>query len=90
MTLFQTLSYWAVLGRTTGKRTKMKVRKLEFLTEIILSVFIVGITISEGGNPEFAAGAIAVIHSFNVARAFEAYKEAKIETDYRQSTLDEK
>ena len=69
------------------KLTRMRVSKLEFLTEIILSLMVVAVTIQQNGNPEFAAGAIAVIHSFNIARAIEAYKEAQTHQDY-QSKLE--
>ena len=90
MSFAQSANHWLEVGRLTGEYTRMKVRKIEFLTEIILSLLIAGITISEGGNPEVAAGAIAVVHSFNIARAIEAYKEATVEAEYRQARLDEK
>jgi len=57
----------------------MHIRKAEFLTEIILSLFVLVITIQKPTNPEFSVGAIAVIHSLNAARALEAYKDAKIQ-----------
>jgi len=69
-----------------GKLYRMNIRKWEFMTEVILSLFVIAVTMQEGGSAEFAAGAIAVIHSFNVARAIESYKEAKVDTNY-QSTL---
>jgi hypothetical protein len=78
MTLAQVATNYYRLGVVT--RDNMKVRKTEFITEIILSAFVVIITIQRPGNPSFAVGAIAVIHSLNVARAFEAYKEAKIQS----------
>ena len=79
--------YYLDTGRLWFKLTRMKVRKIEFLTEIILSLMVVAVTIQQNGNPEFAAGAIAIIHSFNIARAIEAYKEAQVEQDY-QSKLE--
>ena len=84
MTLAQVASNYYRLGVAT--RRNMKVRKTEFVTEIILSAFVVIITIERGGNPSFAVGSIAVIHSLNVARAFESYKEAKIHNDTQLDT----
>ena len=79
----QTLDFWL----NWGKLYRMNIRKWEFVTEVILSLFVIVVTIQEGGSAEFAAGAIAVIHSFNVARAIESYKQAQVNKDY-QSKLD--
>jgi hypothetical protein len=79
--------YYLDTGRLWFKLTSMKVRKIEFATEIILSLMVVAVTVQQNGNPEFAAGAIAMIHSLNLARAVEAYKEAQTQQDY-QSKLD--
>jgi hypothetical protein len=57
----------------------MHIRHAEFLTEIILSFFVLVITIQTQANPEFSVGSIAVIHSLNAARALEAYKQAKVQ-----------
>ena len=40
-----------------------------------------------GGMGEIYAGIIGLIHSFNIARAIEAYKEAQTHQDY-QSELE--
>ncbi len=79
--------YYLDTGRLWFKLTSMKVQKAEFITEIILSLMVVAVTIQQNGNPEFAAGAIAMIHSLNLARAIEAYKEAQVHQEY-QSKLD--
>jgi len=74
-------------GRVWFKLTSMKVQKLELLVEIILSLMVVAVTVQQNGNPEVAAGSIALIHSLNLARAVEAYKEAQTHKDY-QSKLE--
>ncbi len=66
----------------------MKVQKLEFVIEIILSLMIVSLAVELGGSGEFYAAMIAMVHSFNIARAIEAYKEAQTQQEY-QSTLDQ-
>jgi len=76
MTLSRTLTTYAELSRST--RANMHVRKSEFLTEIILSLFVVIMTIDGKSNVSVSVGAIAMIHSLNFARAIEAYKEAQV------------
>lgn len=70
------------LGRLT--KANMHIRQSEFVTEIILSVFILTITVRNPSAAELAIPSIAIIHSFNIARAVEAYKDAKQE----KATLD--
>jgi len=85
MTIHSLLTNYYQLGCLT--KQNMKVRKAEFLTEVILSLFIVAIHIeSQSPNPTVAMSAIAITHSFNAARAFEAYKEAQIQTNAQQET----
>lgn len=60
----------------------MHVRKTEFATEVILSLLIVGVTLRRAGSAEWAVAAIAIIHSFNIARAIEAYKTAQAQQQH--------
>lgn len=55
----------------------MDVRTTEFATEVILSLFILIITIENPDVAGLAVPSIAIIHSLNVARAMEAYRKAK-------------
>jgi hypothetical protein len=63
----------------------MEIRKAEFATEIILSFFVLIITLQNPVKPWVSVATIGLIHSFNVARALEAYKEAQ----YQQQNLDD-
>jgi hypothetical protein len=74
------LHNYVELGIAT--KDNMHIRKSEFLTEVILSFFVAAITLQLNGDPTYAGLFIAAIHSFNLARAFEAYQEAQIEQKY--------
>jgi len=83
MSLRQVCYDYYRLGRTTNRY--MDVKKWDFTTEILLSIFILVIHIeSQNPNPTIAMGAIAIIHSFNVGHAFEAYKKAKLQQSHAQ------
>lgn len=64
----------------------MHIRKTEFITEIVLSLFVVIITLESQSNPQFSVAAIALIHSLNLARAFEAYQEAQRNIRHESNT----
>lgn len=82
MSTVQSVKTYHRLGYLTA--TNMEVQKAEFLTEVILSLFVVILIIQRQGNPAFGVGAIATIHSFNIARALEAYRKAKFRHKYER------
>lgn len=71
----QTVFNYYRLGLAT--HSNMDVRTTEFVTEVILSLFILTITIEKPDVASLAVPSIAIIHSLNVARAMEAYRDAK-------------
>jgi len=79
-----TLDFWLNWGRLY----KMNKEKWEFTTEIVLSVFVLTLGITQGGNPEIYAAIIGVLHSFNIPKAIKAYKQAQVEKRYEQSKLE--
>ena len=79
----QTLDFWLNWGRLY----RMNIRKWEFITEVTLSLLITALALQGDVGYETAMIMIGIVHSFNVARAIEAYKSAQVDTDY-QSKLD--